>query len=108
MKIRVQQNGNGVALFNQNENCNTNRIGDFGEGIRNFKQEAGKSIFAGNLTLTTDGIEQKREMARKKAMRVLEEEFGKEKEIDAMVDEQKEIVAELKEDMKDMFLFTRN
>ena len=101
MKIRVQQNGNGVALFNQNENCNTNRIGDFGEGIRNFKQEAGKSIFAGNLTLTTDGIEQKREMARKKAMRVLEEEFGKEKEIDAMVDEQKEIVAELKEDMKD-------
>ena len=101
MKIRVQQNGNGVALFNQNENCNTNRIGDFGEGIRNFKQEAGKSIFAGNLTLTTDGIEQKREQARKKAMRVLEEEFGNEKEIDAMVDEQKEIVAKLKEDMKD-------
>ena len=101
MKIRVQQNGNGVSVFNQNENCNTNRIGDFCEGIRNFKQEAGKSIFAGNLTLTTDGIEQKREMARKKAMRVLEEEFGKEKEIDAMVDEQKEIVAKLKEDMKD-------
>ena len=101
MKIRVQQNGNGVSVFNQNEKCNTNKIGGIGEGIRTFKQEAGKSIFAGNLTLTTDGIEQKREMARKKAMRVLEEEFGKEKEIDAMVDEQKEIVAKLKEDMKD-------
>ena len=91
MNIRVQQNGNGIL--------NINSIGV--EKLQNAKQEEGKSVFAGNLTLTTNGIEEKRAMARKKAMRVLEEEFGNEKKMDDMVDEQKEIVAKLKEDVKE-------
>ena len=91
MNIRIQQNGNGIL--------NINNIGV--EKPQNAKQEEGKSVFAGNLTLTTNGIEEKRAMARKKAMRVLEEEFGNEKKMDDMVDEQKEIVAKLKEDVKE-------
>lgn len=99
MNIRVQQNGNGLSVFNENGTQNINGIGS--EKLQNAKQEAGNSIFAGNLMLTTNGIEEKRAMARKKAMRVLEEEFGNEKEIDAMVEEQKEKVAKLKEEMKE-------
>lgn len=98
MNIRVQQNGNGISVFEQNENINGINVSN--GTTRNSKQEAGKSIFAGNLTMTTNGIEKKRAMARKKAMRVLEEEFSNEKKIDAMVEEQKEIVAKLKEEMK--------
>lgn len=90
VNIRVQQNGNGLSIFNGNDGHK-----------KSSNQESGKSIFVGNLTLTTDGIEQKREMARKKAMRVLEEEFGNEKDLDNMVDEQKEKVAKLKEEMQD-------
>ena len=99
MNIRVQQNGNGLSVFNENGTQNINGIG--GEKQQNAKQGAGKSIFAGNLAMTTNGIEEKRAMARKKAMRVLEDEFSNEKEMDAMVEEQKEIVAKLKEGMKD-------
>lgn len=98
MNIRIQQSSNGVPVFNENGTQNINGIGN--EKTQSTKQEAGKSIFAGNLTMTTNGIEEKRAMARKKAMRVLEEEFSNEKKIDAMVEEQKEIVAKLKEEMK--------
>lgn len=99
MNILVQQNSNGVSVFNEKGIQNINSKGC--EKLQNSKQENGKSIFAGNLTMTTNGIEEKRAMARKKAMRVVEKEFDNEKAIDAMVDEQKEKVAKLKEGMKE-------
>ncbi len=96
MNIRVQSNENGISIFTGNESQLVN--GSNKQNVTSNKENTGKSIFAGSLNMTTDRIEQKRDMARKKAMRVLEEEFANEKGIDKMVEEQKEKVAEVKED----------
>lgn len=99
MDVRVQSNHNEISIFTGNENQIVN--GSNKQNMASNKENAGKSIFAGNLNMTTDHIEQKRDMARKKAMRVLEEEFANEKDIDKMVEEQKEKVSEVMEQFQE-------
>lgn len=96
MNINVQKNGNGLSIFAGNESQAANAGNS--QKLQSENKKNGKSIFAGNLNMTTDRIDQKREMARKKAMRVLEDEFANEKDLDNMVEEQKERVAEVKEE----------
>ena len=96
MNINIQKNNNGLSVFSNNNSFTTNNIVNqkpFG------KNENGNSIYAGKFSLTTDKIEQTREKARKKAMKVLTDELSNEKNIDDMVEEQKQKVAKLKEDL---------
>ena len=92
INTQMQKNINGFSIFSINNIRNQKLFG---------KNENSDSIYAGNLGLTTDKIEQTREQARKKAMQVLTDELSNEKKIDDMVEEQKQIVAELKEEMLD-------
>ena len=94
MNIRIQTDG--AAIFDSSHNQAVNGSSNQMNSVN--QDNKGKSIFAGNLNMITDSIEQKRDMARKKAMRVLEDEFSNDKNIDKMIEEQKELVAEVKEE----------
>ncbi len=95
MSINVQKNENGLAIFIESQLRSTN-------STRKQNLEAGqqseKSIFAGNLNVITDGIEQKRKQARSLAMKVIGDAFSDEKELDTSIKEQKQRVAELKDE----------
>ncbi len=96
MNINIQKNSNGLSIFSGDNSLMTNNM----RNQKPFeKNETTNSIYAGNLGLTTDKIEQTRKQAQKKAMKVLTDELSNEKQLDDMVEEQKQKVAKLKEEM---------
>lgn len=55
-----------------------------------------KTIYAGNLNLVSDPIEERKNMAQKKAMKIVSDTFDSESDIDNTVDEMKSNVEDLK------------
>lgn len=96
--MNVQMQTNGLSIFAGSTSQTENKEGS--QLNSSSGQGGSKSVFAGGLHMTTDRMEQKRDMARKRAMRVLEDEFSNEKDIDAMIEEQKQKNAELKEEFQ--------
>lgn len=71
---------------------------DNGTNLKN--KEANKSIFAGNLNLFQDPIEEKRKQAREQAMKVVTDTFASERKIDASLEDRRNNIYKLRESMK--------
>ncbi len=70
-----------------------------GRSERAGKQGKGTTIFAGNSSLAQDPITEKREQARKKAMKVVGDAFAKEQKIDNDMEARKNHISQLRESM---------
>ncbi len=69
--------------------------------VINHKEKGGnKNIFGGNLNLNQDPIEEKRKQAREQAMKVVTDTFANEIEIDAGLEERRNNISKLREEMK--------
>lgn len=69
--------------------------------VRNQKsKETAGNIFAGNLDLFHDPIEEKRKQAREQAMKVVSDAFANEREIDSSIEKRKNNISKLREVIK--------
>lgn len=71
---------------------------DNGTNLKN--KDRNKSVFAGNLNLFQDPIEEKRKQAREQAMKVVTDTFASEREIDASLEDRRNNINKLRESMK--------
>lgn len=103
MKIQNEANS-----YTQYTNNNVNN-GEQKESTKAIEKDNGKagiekdsnSVFAGNVNLFQDPVEEKKKQAREMAMKLIEEAYAKDKAIDDDLDNRRNHVEELKEENED-------
>lgn len=96
--MKVQQN---ISLFAGEKQRTGSAENVRSKGNQEARKEEGGNIFAGNLNLLQDRIAQKRQEAQKKAMKVVNDAWGGDRAIDNDLNERRERVRTLRQEMGD-------